>query len=59
MSEGAPKDVTKTGEEPTKIIEIGGKKFEVGPNLGEFEWKGALEELEKLNNTLMAEEKNG
>lgn len=58
MSEGAPKDVTKTGEEPTKIIEIGGKKFEVGPNLGKFRWYIISEELDKLNKTLKSNEKS-
>jgi hypothetical protein len=57
MSEGAPKDVSRTGEEPTKIIEIGGKKFEVGPNLGQMNWDDMNEKVAELNKTLVDGEK--
>jgi hypothetical protein len=57
MSEGAPKSVAKTGEEPTKIIEIGGKKFEVGPFFWEMEWNGMNEKVTELNKTLKTGEK--
>ena len=57
MSEGVPKDVAKTGEEPTKVIEIGGKKFEMGPNLGELTWNDMNEKVTELNQTLKEGEK--
>lgn len=57
MSEGSPKSVTQTGEEPTKIIEIDGKKFEVGPNLGEMSWDDMNEKVVELNKTLKEGEK--
>jgi hypothetical protein len=57
MSEGAPKSVVKTGEEPTKTIEINGIILEVGPNLGELSWDDMNESVEKLNKTLNEGEK--
>ncbi|MEI7513257.1 MAG: hypothetical protein WCJ74_01390 [bacterium] len=57
MDEGAPKSVAKTGEEPTKTIEINGKKFEVGPNLGKMEWAEIDGKLADLNKTLESGEK--
>ena len=57
MSEGAPKDVSKTGEEPTKIIEIGGKKFELGPFFGKKSWDDMNEMITDVNSTLTEGEK--
>jgi hypothetical protein len=57
MSEGAPKDVTKTGEEPTKIIEINGQKLEMGPDLGEMQWTEISGNLDRLNLGLKSNEK--
>jgi hypothetical protein len=57
MDEGAPKSVAKTGEEPTKIIEIGGKKFEVGPFFGLKNWDDMSEMIADVNNTLKEGEK--
>jgi hypothetical protein len=52
MDEGAPKSVAKTGEEPTKIIEISGVKLEVGPDLGELSWDGMNQNIAELNRVL-------
>jgi len=57
MSEEAPKSVAQTGEEPTRIIEIGGKKIEIGPSLSSVHWNEINTELEKLNKTLESGEK--
>jgi hypothetical protein len=42
---------------PENTIEILGKKIEVGPYLGEFDWNAISAELDKLNKTLKAGEK--
>jgi hypothetical protein len=44
-------------KEPTKIIEIDGKKFELGPNLGELTWDDMNEKIAELNKTLANGEK--
>jgi hypothetical protein len=43
--------------QPENTIEIAGKKIEMGPYLGEFNWDNMNKELEKLNKTLKSGEK--